>query len=241
MSELENQVAFVTGGAGGLGTAICRTLARSGCHVVVVDVRASEAAAVAQQLNADGLQATALNLDLTDSTQMAQAIEDVASRFGRLDILVNNAGRDLTVPVEELSIDAWDGILSVNLRAPFVLSRAVLPVMKRQGAGSIINIVSTAALRAWPNASAYHASKWGLLGFSHALHTEARPSNIRVTAVIAGGMKTPFLTDRFPDIDLNLLQDPQNVAETVRFILQTPQGSVIPEMLVLPMTETSWP
>ncbi len=122
-----------------------------------------------------------------------------------------------------------------------VLSRAVFPQMKRQGSGQIVNIVSTAAKRAWANASAYHASKWGLLGLSHALHVEGRVVGIRVTAVIAGGMRTPFLFDRFPDLDPGLLQDPENVANTVRFVLSQPEGTVVPEVTVLPMRETSWP
>ena len=113
--------------------------------------------------------------------------------------------------------------------------------MRGQGSGRIVNIVSTAAKRAWANASAYHASKWGLLGFSHALHVEARQHGVKVTAVVAGGMRTPFLLDRFPDIDLDTLQDPANVADTVRYVLSQPPDSVIPEIMVLPMRETSWP
>jgi NADP-dependent 3-hydroxy acid dehydrogenase YdfG len=104
-----------------------------------------------------------------------------------------------------------------------------------------VNITSTAAKRAWENASAYHATKWGLLGFSHAIHTEARTAGIKVTAVVAGGMRTPFLLERFPDLDPGLLQDPRNVAETIRFVLTLPAESVIPEVTVLPMRETSWP
>ena len=100
---------------------------------------------------------------------------------------------------------------------------------------------STASKRAWPNASAYHATKWGLLGLSHALHAELRPLGIKVTAVIAGGMKTPFLLDRFPDIDVATLQDPANVARAVHFALSMPAESVIAEIMVLPMRETSWP
>jgi short-subunit dehydrogenase len=79
------------------------------------------------------------------------------------------------------------------------------------------------------------------LGFSHALHVEARPHRVKVTALVAGGMRTPFLLDRFPDIDVEVLQDPHNVAETVRFILTQPAETVIPEVMVLPMRETSWP
>ena len=105
----------------------------------------------------------------------------------------------------------------------------------------IVNIASTAAKRAWANASAYHASKWGLLGLSHALHAEGRPHRVKVTAVVAGGMRTPFLLDRFPELDPEVLQDPANVAETVRFVLTQPDETVIPEVMVLPLRETSWP
>jgi short-subunit dehydrogenase len=127
------------------------------------------------------------------------------------------------------------------LYGPFLLSKYAAQNMKRNGGGHIINIASTAAKRAWPNASAYHASKWGVLGLSHALHAELRPDNIKVTAVVTGGMRTPFLLDRFPDIDLETLQDPMNVARTVKGILLLPAETVIPEIMVLPMRETSWP
>jgi short-subunit dehydrogenase len=113
--------------------------------------------------------------------------------------------------------------------------------MKAQGSGHIVNIASTAAKRTWPNASAYHASKWGLLGLSHALHAELRPHRIKVSAVVAGGMRTPFLLDRFPDIDPGVLQDPANVAATIRFLLTLPDETVIPEVMVIPMRESSWP
>jgi len=113
--------------------------------------------------------------------------------------------------------------------------------MRRQGSGQIVNIVSTAGKRAWANASAYHASKWGLLGLSHALHVEGRTHGIKVTAVVSGGMRTPFLLERFPDIDPGVLQDPLNVARTILFVLTQPAETVIPEVMVLPMRETSWP
>jgi NAD(P)-dependent dehydrogenase (short-subunit alcohol dehydrogenase family) len=113
--------------------------------------------------------------------------------------------------------------------------------MRQHGGGHIVNVASTAAKRGWPNASAYHASKWGLLGLSHALHAELRPHGIRVTAVIAGGMRTPFLLDRFPDLDPDKLQDPAIVADAIRSVLLLPPSSVVAELTVLPMQETSWP
>jgi NAD(P)-dependent dehydrogenase (short-subunit alcohol dehydrogenase family) len=241
MTELKNKVVLVTGGGRGLGEAVSHTLAVAGASIVVADIRGELAQKVAGDIQAKNLQAMPLVLDVTDETQAETAINKIVSQYGRVDALINNAGTDVTVSIEELSIQDWDRILAVNLRAPFILSKFALPVMKKQGSGYIINISSTAAKRAWANASAYHASKWGLLGFSHALHVEARPYNVKVTALVAGGMQTPFLLDRFPDIDVSKLQDPKNVAETIRFLLSSPEGTVIPEMMVLPLAESSWP
>jgi NAD(P)-dependent dehydrogenase (short-subunit alcohol dehydrogenase family) len=217
-----NKVAFVTGGGRGLGAAICKELAEAGYEVVAADLNPPRGG---------------VKLDITREQDVAQTL----SRLERLDVLVNNAGVDFTLPIDELSVNQWDAVMGVNLRAPFLLSQQAAKIMKRQGGGHIINIASTAAKRTWPNASAYHASKWGLMGLSHALHAELRPFKIKVSAVVAGGMRTPFLLDRFPDIDPGVLQDPANVAKTVRWLLTLPDESVIPEVMVIPMREGSWP
>ena len=241
METLEGKVALITGGGQGLGQAICKTLCSKGITVVLADIRMDLAERTASELQVAGNKGMPVQLDVSDERQVQETISKVVGEFGRLDILINNAGTDKTLSIEELSIQDWDRVLAVNLRGPFLASKAVLPVMRQQGSGYIINIVSTAAKRAWANASAYHASKWGLLGFSHALHVEARAHNIKVTALVAGGMRTPFLLDRFPDINVENLQDPKNVADVIAFLLSTPDGTVIPELMVIPMTETSWP
>jgi NAD(P)-dependent dehydrogenase (short-subunit alcohol dehydrogenase family) len=240
-NDLTGRVALVTGGGRGLGEQVCRTLAEAGAAVIVADIRPEPAEALAHQLRAQGARAEGVRLDVGDERDAERVAREVVSRFERLDVLVNNAGTDVTLPVEELSLEDFDRVLRTNLRGPFVLSKAVFPHMRQQGRGHIVNVVSTAAKRTWANASAYHASKWGLLGLSHALHVEGRPHGIKVTAVIAGGMRTPFILDRFPDTPLNVLQDPKNVAETIRFVLTQPDETVIPEVMVLPMRETSWP
>jgi NAD(P)-dependent dehydrogenase (short-subunit alcohol dehydrogenase family) len=241
MSPLSKKVALITGGAQGLGEALCRALGEDGAIIAVGDIRHDAAESLATKLKQDGIEAAALPLDVGDSVQAEAAIRRLGQTYGRLDILINNAAIDKTVSLDELSITEWDRILSTNLRGPFIMSKLALPMMKDRRSGHIVNIVSTAAKRAWANASAYHASKWGLLGFSHALHVEARSHGVKVTAVVSGGMRTPFLLDRFPDIDLANLQDPRNVAETVRCILRLPADSVVPEITVIPMRETSWP
>jgi NAD(P)-dependent dehydrogenase (short-subunit alcohol dehydrogenase family) len=242
MSELlQDRVVLVTGGGSGLGAAICRELAAESAIVVAADLRVEGAEEVVRGITDRGGRAIALTADVGEAVQGQALVERTLDQFGRLDVLINNAGTDVTLPLDELSIEQWDRVLRTNLRGPFLLAKAVLPTMKRRGFGHIVNIASTAARRTWPNASAYHASKWGLLGLSHALHAELRPYGIKVTAVIVGGMKTPFLLDRFPDIDVSTLQDPTVVARAVCFVLRQPQETVIPEIMVLPMRETSWP
>ena len=238
---LDGQVVLITGGGGGLGEAICQALGAAGAVVVAADIRLEPAERVAAGVREAGGRAAALALDVRDDHAAAAAVREIVAEHGRLDVLINNAGTDVTLPIDELSVADFDRVLGVNLRGPFVLAHAAVPVMKRQGGGQIVNIVSTAARRTWPNATAYHASKWGLLGLSHALHVEGRPHGIKVTAVISGGMRTPFVLERFPETDPGLLQDPRNVAETVRFVLTRPAETVIPEIMVLPLRETSWP
>jgi NAD(P)-dependent dehydrogenase (short-subunit alcohol dehydrogenase family) len=241
METLNGKVVLITGGGGGLGAAIGEVLGEAGAVAIVADVRIEPTEKLVQFWRDRGLEAMALQLDLTDEQQIEAAVQKVIEQYGQIDVLINNAGIDVTLPIEELSIADWDGVMNVNLRAPFILSKQIMPLMKQQGRGHIVNIASTAAKRAWANASVYHASKWGLLGLSHALHVEGRPHGVKVTAVVAGGMKTPFLLDRFPDLDPNLFQDPKNVAETIQYILMQPAETVISEIMVIPMKETSWP
>ncbi len=241
MQQLNGQVALITGGGRGLGAAICRVLSRAGAVIACGDIREDLAASVAEDLNNAGCKCLSLRLDVADEDSVERGVKIVLAQFGKIDILVNNAGVDVTLPVEEMTVKQWNTIIDVNLRGPFLLSKYVYTLMKERKSGHIVSIASTAAKRAWANASAYHASKWGLLGLTNALHVEARQHNVKVTAVVCGGMKTQFLLDRFPDIDTATLQDPENVAETIRFILTQPQGTVIPEVMVLPLLETSWP
>lgn len=238
---LAGKTALVTGGGRGLGAALCRSLAGAGARVVVGDVRPDLAEPGARLLAEQGCEAMHQVLDVGSAEQVKGCIEAVLKRFDALDILINNAGVDYTKPIDELGVAEWDHVLTTNLRGPFLLCREAAMHMKPKRSGHIVNIASTAAKRTWPNASAYHASKWGLLGLSNALHAELRPFGIKVTAVIAGGMRTPFLLDRFPDIDLSCLQEPSVVADAVVKVLTMPADSVIPEISVLPMGETSWP
>ena len=240
MEKLTGKVVLVTGGAQGLGKAIVTTLAEAGATVIIGDIQEDKAAQAVAEVGA-GSQVSYKKLDLSDAESVQNVINSIKSEFGRLDVLINNAGIDFTKSILDLEVSEWDAALAVNLRGPFLTSKFALPVMAEQKSGHIINIVSTAALRAWTEASVYHASKWGLRGFTQALFTEARRFGVKVTGLIAGGMRTPFLLDRFPDLDQTKLQDPINVAKKIKLLLEDDTDTVVPELMVIPMQETSWP
>jgi NAD(P)-dependent dehydrogenase (short-subunit alcohol dehydrogenase family) len=239
--SVRDKIAVVTGGSQGLGRAVAEVLAAAGATVIIGDLRHQDAGAIVEELTGQGHQAHSFLLDVTDENSIDGFFSHIHQEFGRLDILINCAGIDVTKPVDELSIDEWDRVMNVNLRGPFIMAKKATELMYPARSGHIVNITSTAAKRAWPNASVYHASKWGLLGFSRGLFTEARQHNVKVTAVVPGGMQTGFIFDRFPDVDPENLQDPRNVARSILHVLTCPAESIIPEIMVLPLRETSWP
>lgn len=244
MESLDNRIAFVTGAGSGLGAAIAAQLLEAGARVVLADLAGDRVKLLADALDPSHERTLSVRLDVSQEQSVQAAVALACDRFGGLDVLINNAGTDVTASLEDIPVQAWRRVLDTNLLGPFMLCKAALPALKQSDGGrggQIVNVASTASVRAWPNASAYHASKWGLLGLSRALHAELRTAGIRVSSLIAGGMRTPFLLDRFPGIDIGKLQDPANVAEAVRFLLTMPRETVVAEMMVLPRDETSWP
>jgi NAD(P)-dependent dehydrogenase (short-subunit alcohol dehydrogenase family) len=244
-TSMRGKVALVTGAGSGLGEATARAFAEAGCAVACVDMNERNAQRVSGELAALDIPSIAIACDVSDATAVAEAVRTVAERLGRLDVVVNCAAIDHTVSVDEMTVEQWDAVIGVNLRGPFLMAKAAMPIMRRQGGGHIVNIASTAATRAWANAAAYHASKWGLVGFSRGLGVEGRQDGVRVTTVIPGGMKTHFF-DRFVDQGIPMpdesnLQSPANVAQVILFAVRMPADSALQEVIVTPVTETSWP
>jgi NAD(P)-dependent dehydrogenase (short-subunit alcohol dehydrogenase family) len=243
--HLADKVAFVTGAGSGLGEATARRLAALGACVACVDLDEDRSGQTANAIDGSRTRSIAIGCDVSDEAAVTEAIARVVNAWGRLDIAVNCAGVDYVVGVDEMTVAQWDRVLGVNLRGPFLVARAIFPIMSRQSGGDIVNVASTAAVRAWGNASAYHASKWGLLGFSRALGVEGRPHGIRVTTIIPGGMRTHWF-DRFPEQGIPLpdetnLQDPMAVADAIAYAVSVPRGSAVQELMITPLTETSWP
>ncbi|MBZ8142017.1 short-chain dehydrogenase [Rubrivivax gelatinosus] len=238
--SLRGRVVLITGGAQGLGAAIAQVLGEAGARVVLADPaleRAEDWAAVLAERDIDVM---ALPLDLRDLQACERTVAAVHSRFGRLDALVNNAAFEIAAPLTELSVEQIHGAITSQLAGPFVMAKLCAPLMTAQaGGGHIVNIAPHASRSAGPHASACHATKWGLLGLSQALQAELEPQGVKVCAIVAGGLRTPFMLERFPELDPDRLQDPLHVARVVRFVLLQPGETAIHELSVLPAGETS--
>ncbi|MCA3748450.1 MAG: SDR family oxidoreductase [Actinomycetota bacterium] len=234
--DLSGRVALVTGAASGLGAATARVLARHGARVVCADIEEAGAQEVAKEIGG-----RPVYLDVADPDSAGAAVEEILASEGRIDILVNNAGVDFIRSATEMTLEQWDRVQHVNLRGPWLLSRAVLPHMTERGEGQIVNVSSTASKKGWSEATAYAASKHGVMGLTQALHAEAKRHGVRVMAVVAGGMRTNFFRTLDPPPDPATLQPPENVANCILFMVCQPAETVIHEMIVTPMTETSYP
>src|SRR6266498_2963179 len=175
VGPLDGQVALVTGASSGLGRATAVAIALAGAEVRRV-----------------GGRALVLVADLADAEALVGAVARAVDAFGRIDVLVNAAGTDVPGPVAELTVQDWDRVLAVNLRAPFVLAKAALPHMRAAGRGTIVNVSSVAGKRGWANAAAYCASKFALTGLTQALAAEGRPHGIRACVIYPGAMATSW-------------------------------------------------
>jgi len=244
--SLTGKVVLVTGAGSGLGEATAHAFAQEGCLVACVDLNAEAVQRVSQSIREqNNTRSVALPCNVSNKEDVFRAVEKTAEHLGGLDIVVHCAAIDHTVSVEEMTVEQWDQVIAVNLRAPFLFAKAVWPIMKRQHSGHLFHVASTAALRSWANASAYHATKRGLIGFSQGLGVEGREHGIHVSTIIPGGMRTHFF-DRFveqgiPMPDPKNLQDPATVAQAIVFAARVPAESNVQEMLLTPYTETSWP
>jgi NAD(P)-dependent dehydrogenase (short-subunit alcohol dehydrogenase family) len=246
---LQGQVAVVTGASSGLGRATAIALAGAGAHIALVARSEPELEQVAAGLRSEDVRVLPLAVDLADALALIEAAERVISELGRVDLLVNSAATDVPGPVEHLSVEDWDRVLAVNLRAPFLLSKVVFSGMRKSGGGTIVNISSVAGRRGWANAAAYCASKFALTGFTQALNAEGKAHGIRACVIFPGAMATAWGTssaarrephEREPTAPTRALP-PEDVAALIVWIASAPPELVINEVIATPLEEEGWP
>jgi NAD(P)-dependent dehydrogenase (short-subunit alcohol dehydrogenase family) len=221
---------IITGGSSGLGAAVAHAVDERGGNPVVLDINPA----------ANGFAFT--RVDLARTREAEQVVGRVAEEHGGIDAVVTAAGIDACGRIEQVGADDWERVVTVNLLGTAAVVRAAMPHLERSH-GRVVTVASTLGLRALSDATAYCASKFGVVGFSRALAAETA-GRVGVTCLMPGGMQTAFFDSRDeqyrpgPDADLN---PPEEVAEAVLFALTRPDGVELRELVVCPSGETSWP
>ncbi|MEE2570222.1 SDR family oxidoreductase [Pseudarthrobacter sp. J64] len=222
---------LVTGGGSGLGAAVVHAVLQAGGTPVVLDRDISTVS-----------QAKAYEVDVSNRAAVEAAVREAAETLGGLDAVVTAAGIDRCGKLADVDASEWESVIGVNLMGTVSVVRAALPYLVETH-GRVVTVASTLGKRAVADATAYCASKFGVVGFSHALAAETG-GQIGVTTIIPGGMKTRFFDDRteqYKPQDDSRLNDPENVAQAILFALSQPKGCEVREMLVCHEEEGSWP
>lgn len=231
--DMTRKTAVVTGAGSGTGRAIALCLARAGFHPLLVGRTASKLHRVAREIAAAGGGASVHAFDVTDD----QAVTDFGAGLAdeTVDVLVNCAGDWLIAPMEDTSSEQLDHILGVNLRAPYILTRALLPNLRRSDNASIINIGSLVTAISAPMVSAYTAAKTGLQGMTKSLAAELKPERIRVVMISPGPADTPMREAASPGIAKDALVQPDTIAEIAQAVASLPRGIAISDFVLYSM------
>ncbi len=194
---LKDKVAIITGGAKGMGRGMAVRFAAEGCTVAIADIAVKEAEEATAGIKKKGGQAIAIRCDVTDIKQVKEAVDTVIKKFGKIDILVNNAGAIAAhIPIEDMPEETWDKVLALNLKSDFLFCKFVVPYMKKQKSGKIINLSSIGAIQPPAHEVHYNTAKAGVIGFTNDMAVALAPFNINVNCMLPGPIRTNFYDAR---------------------------------------------
>src|SRR5215831_7835611 len=233
MSRLQGKIALVTGAGRGIGRAVALMLAQSGCHVILSARTVEQLQTVEREIKDHNGGAFALPADLTDDAAVQKLATESRRVFGAVDILINNAGWGKRAPVVKARAEDWDQTFRLNLRAPMLLARELLPDMIAKGEGAVINIGSVSGKAGEANGAAYAASKFGLIGFTQSLYEEVREYGIKVSVILPGFVDTPLIPPN-RQLDRSKMIQADDIAQAVLFVLMSPATSCPVEITVRP-------
>lgn len=219
---LENKIAIITGANRGVGKATALLFAREGANVMLVGRRFDALEEVRKEIEAAGGKAKSWVCDLLDDDQIHATVDAITKEYGRIDILINNAAVSMEKPFIETTYDEWDQLINLNLRAPIVITKAVLPGMLAQKDGSIVNVASAAGLRGLPKSSVYSATKAGLIQFTESVGDEVKNTGVRINVLCPGPIDTEmFQNSACRDYILSAGGDvfkPETIANGILFL-----------------------
>ena len=240
IKQLAGKVAIVTGASRGIGRAISVALAQEAATVILAARSIQKLQETADRVTESGGKAETVVTELTEEESIKNLVRVCNEKFGRLDILVNNAGVTHSAKLEETATEDWYRCMLVNARAPFILCREALPLLKKAKAGYIINIASVVGVKGYPLQSAYTSSKHALRGMTISLAEELRGSNIRVHLLCPGGVDTDLVQKVRPDIKKDELIQPEEIAELVLYLVTHKGNAVIDELHIRRAASTPW-
>jgi 3-hydroxybutyrate dehydrogenase len=197
---LENRIAFVTGAGSGIGLQIAEDFAREGAQVCVADLNGTAAETAARGISGSGGKAFGVQCDVTSEAQLTAASDQTVTAWGRLDILVNNAGLQFVSPLEEFPSEKFELLLRVMLIGPFLATKRVFPIMKRERYGRIINMASINGLVGFAGKAAYNSAKHGVIGLTRVAALEGATHGITVNALCPGYVDTPLVRNQLSDL-----------------------------------------
>lgn len=231
--ELKNLTALITGAGGGIGRATSIALAKEGVNLILFGGNNVEKLETTKsEVLPFGVKCEIVVGDLTDYGFIKSGVEQIKNRAGGIDILINNAGVAANIPFEQTDEKTFDKIMNINVRAPYLLTGALLPTLKQSKRASIINIASVVSHAGYANQSAYTASKHALLGFTKSLAAEVYNDGIRVHAISPGGVYTDMVKISRPDLTPDGMIMPEEIADIVMFLLKNRGNAVVDEILV---------
>ena len=239
VNDLSEKVAIVTGSGTGIGRGIALALAREGVNVVVNGRRPDPLKETVDAIAAEGGTAIALPADVSDEADVRRLVMVAEETFGPTDILVNNAGIGGGESIHEHSVEAWDQIMAVNLRGPFLMARAVLPGMRERQQGHIVNISSEAALEHYPGNGAYGVAKHGLNALGEYIQRENQELGIRVDTICPGMVVTEMTEDN-PRLDKEKALYPTDIADLVLWLLSRRPNVKIGRPLLIQTMANPW-
>jgi len=230
--------AIVTGASRGIGQAITKELVKLGIPVGLIARDQVALQDQVEEIRAQGGEAHAYPLDLSQTLSLPEQWQEVMVDFGDCSILINNAGMAYTAPLATTPLQEWEKVMALNVTAPLVAMQAVLPGMRRQGQGTIVNVVSIAGQQTFPQWGAYCASKFALLAITRTLAQEEQSFGIRVTALCPGAVATPLWDSVDGDFDRAKMLSPETVAAMVMQAILLPPEAVLAELVIMPAAGT---
>ncbi|HEU4681264.1 MAG TPA: SDR family NAD(P)-dependent oxidoreductase [Gemmatimonadales bacterium] len=229
------RTALITGATEGIGRATAFALGRAGYRVGVCARTQSKVRSLIQELEREGIKAAGGPADVSDPGQSSRVVEEITRALGEIDVLVNNAGILIAKPFDELTLEDWNSTMDTNVRSLYLMTRAVLPSMRRRRQGAIVNLASLAGKNAFVHGTAYVASKHAVLGFSRALMLEVRKDNIRVIAICPGSVDTSMIRDQpMLKTDPHRILKPEDVAGTILHAIALPERAMVSELDIRP-------